>query len=145
MINQKVITTRLAEISENLAILEEMKAVPLEKFIKQPKTYKLAERCFQLGIECVIDIAHYLLSQKGWEHPAGSTEAILQMARHRVFPLAFARSIAGMVNFRDILLHAYLKIDRRIVYEYLQRLEDLRTFQKHIMKFLQKKAAKVKR
>jgi uncharacterized protein YutE (UPF0331/DUF86 family) len=36
----------------------------------------------------------------------------------------FATRIAGMTNFRNVLVHAYLRINRDIVYEYLDKLED---------------------
>ncbi|MBL7075024.1 DUF86 domain-containing protein [candidate division KSB1 bacterium] len=109
-----------------------------EEFCREPKTYKLAERCLQLCIECLIDICHYLISQSDWQKPVNNTEAILRLGEHGVIPMDFAERISGMVNFRNILIHAYLKIDENIVYEHLTTIEDFRVFQKHILEYLKK-------
>ncbi len=44
--NHRVVHKRLREIEENLAILEEFRELSIEQFAKDPKIYKLAERCF---------------------------------------------------------------------------------------------------
>ena len=41
-----------------------------------------------------------------------------------------------MANFRNILVHAYLGINRQLVYEYLSRLEDFREFERHLEGYL---------
>jgi len=134
--NHHVVHERLKEIDENLKILEELKTVSFDEFARDPKIYKLAERCFQLCIECMIDIAHYFIAQYQWELPLDATEAILTLGAHDVIPLEFAESIAGMAGFRNILVHSYLSIDRAIVYENLKRLDDFREIQKFILEYL---------
>jgi len=98
--------------------------------------YKLAERCFQVAIECVIDIANYLIAQNNWTRPLYHAEALLVLAQHRIFPMKFARRITGMINFRNILVHGYLRIDRAIVYENLKELHDFAEFEKYLLGYL---------
>ena len=136
--NHHVVFTRFNEMSENLKILEEFKAFSFAEFAGDPKIYKLSERCFQLCIECIIDIAHYLIAQNQWEQPVNTKEAILALGDHDVLPELFAESIAGMVGFRNILVHGYIRIDRAIIYAHLKKLEDFRDFQKYILKYLDK-------
>lgn len=139
--NHRVVHKRLQEMTENLAILEEFKSLSFAQFAADPKIYKLAERCFQLCIECIIDIAHYLISQRKWEQPLDNTEAILILGANGVLDEFFSQSIAGMAGFRNILVHGYLSIDRTIVYENLRRLEDFHTFQAQVLAYLNQQSS----
>lgn len=53
-----------------------------------------------------------------------------------MFPVDFAERIVGMANFRNILVHGYLKINRGIVYDLLARVEDLRECARHLLAYL---------
>lgn len=134
--NPQIIKERLTEIQENVRILKKLQKRKREKFCATPELYKLAERCFQLAIECMIDITNYLISQHGWTRPLYHAEGLLILAQHRVFPVGFARKIAGMIDFRNILVHRYLQIDRGIVYDNLRELNDFEAFEKYLLKYL---------
>jgi len=142
--NPQIIKDRLAEIQENVRILKKLQKRKKEKFCATPELYKLAERCLQLAIECVIDVTNYLISQHGWTRPLYHAEGLFILAQHRVFPVSFARKIAGMVDFRNILVHRYLQIDRGIVYDNIRELSDFDEFEKYLLKYLarQEKASK---
>lgn len=131
-----IIYELLEEIDKNLLILTELKGMSEEDFLGSPHNYLLAERCFQLAIQCVLDISLYIASQKGWQRPETSSDAIALMGKQGVLSPSFAEKILGMANFRNILVHAYLKIDRRVVYRFLNDLEDFREFSRQILKFL---------
>jgi len=136
--NHFIVHERLDEIRKNLGILEELRQHSVQEFIQDPKIHKLAERCLQLCIECVLDIAHYLISQNNWSRPADNTDAVIELGDHGVLPRDFAEAIAGMINFRNILVHAYLKIDRAIVFDHLNRLDNFRDFEKFLLEYLRK-------
>ncbi len=123
-------------MENNLTLLEELRKLSKEEFVAQPKHYLLAERCFQLAIQCVVDIGYYLSAQKGWQRPEDSRDSILAMGRQCAIPREFAERIQGMANFRNVLVHAYLGINRQLVYEYLGRLDDFREFARHMESYL---------
>jgi uncharacterized protein YutE (UPF0331/DUF86 family) len=136
-----IVRELLLEMGRNVAILEELRAVPPDRFLGDPRHYLLAERCFQLAIQCLLDVCSYLASMNGWPKPEESRDAILLMGSHGVLPPEFAQCISGMAGFRNILVHAYLKIDRRVVQAYLGHLDDFRTFALHVEKLLQPSGA----
>jgi uncharacterized protein YutE (UPF0331/DUF86 family) len=136
MINHTVVRNLLGEIEKNANLLAELKTVPKLEFVNDPHRYLLAERCFQLAIQCVLDIGYYIASKSGWEKPADGPSAIRLMGEKGVLPEEFAQRIVGMANFRNILVHAYLNIKREIVYGMLERLDDFRTFQRHVLTYL---------
>jgi|JI10StandDraft_1071094.scaffolds.fasta_scaffold872294_1 uncharacterized protein YutE (UPF0331/DUF86 family) len=67
----------LEEMDRNLLILEELSALAKDEFLGNPRHYLLAERCFQLAIQCVMDIGHTLASFHQWQRPEDGRDAIL--------------------------------------------------------------------
>lgn len=134
--SKTVIEELLEEMEKNVLLLEEFREVSLSDFISDPHHYLMAERCFQLAIQCLIDIAYYLASQKRWPKPDSAAEAVLLLGRQNVLESAFAAKIVGMANFRNVLVHAYLQIDRSRVYSLLAELDDFREFSKQVLAYL---------
>lgn len=132
-----IVLQLLEEIDRNVVLLERLREIPEESFVANPEKFLLAERCFQLAIQSMIDIAFYFASQNGWPRPETSADALLLLAQHEVLTLEFATKIQGMANFRNILVHAYLKINRRTVYRFLEDLDDFREFSRQIFGYLE--------
>ena len=138
MINPDVIRERLQEIDENLKILVELKGLNKEKFKSDPKIFKLAEHCLQISIQALLDICHYIIASNNWRIPRDNREAIGIIATNSIIPQELAKRILPLAGLRNLLIHEYLEINLDKIYQHLQKLDDFRTFQKHIIKFLQK-------
>jgi len=134
-VNPDIIFDRLKEIEDNLVILEKLAELDEPAFISNPEKYKLAERCFQLVIESMLDVAHYILAQKNLPRAEGG-EALDSLGEYGVIPPDFAREIRPLAGLRNILVHEYLKIDRRKVYDYLKELDEIREFVAYLVKFV---------
>ena len=134
--NKPLLYELLDELERNARRLEDLREVPRDEFIAQPRHHLYAERCFQIAIQCLLDACTYLAAQRGWERPEHSADAVLLMGRQGVFPVDFAERIVGMANFRNILVHAYLKINRGRVYDLLARVEDLRECARHLLSYM---------
>ena len=135
--SKTVIEELLEEMERNVRLLEELKAESLPDFVSNPRNYLMAERCFQLAIQCLIDIAYYLAAQNRWTKPESASDAVKALGEHQVLDSDFAAKIVGMANFRNILVHAYLQIDRARVYKMLDELDDFRTFTREIITYLE--------
>ena len=138
MVNRETINERLQEMKENLVLLEELKSISFDKFRDEPKNFKSAERCLQISIQCILDICHHLIVDNNWTRPRDNKHALEIIAAQKIIPRNFAKRIEPMVGLRNILVHEYIKVDPQKIYRHLQELDDFRTFQKHIIKFLQK-------
>lgn len=119
-----------------MLLLDDLKSITFDKFRSDPKIFKLAQYCIQLCIQCLLDICHHIIVEMDWPRPKDNKEAILTLSRNGVLPNDFAERITPMVGLRNILVHEYLKIDLDKIYSQLQKLEDFRAFQKHIIAFL---------
>jgi uncharacterized protein YutE (UPF0331/DUF86 family) len=56
-----------------------------------------------------------------------------------VLPSEFARHLAPLAGFRNILVHEYLEVNWDEVYENFQSIEDLLTFIRYIRQWLQQR------
>ncbi len=126
----------LQELEKNLVILEELGNLSRDEFLANPRHYLLAERCFQLAIQCVMDMGYTLASFHRWQRPEDGRDAILLLGRQGILPEAFAAKIAPMANFRNVLVHAYLGINRELVFRYLSQVQDFRIFLQHLDAYL---------
>lgn len=86
--------------------------------------------------ECVIDIANYLIAQNNVEATGFSRRCFVCPLTASNLSEKFAKKIVGMINFRNILVHGYLRIDREIVYENLRELEDFAEFEKYLLDYI---------
>ena len=82
----------------------------------------------EIAVQCCIDIANRIISLEAAPKPQDSYASIVRLGELGVLPVEFARQMAPMAGFRNILAHEYLAIDWEIVYENLQRMDDLRQF-----------------
>lgn len=136
MLNNDVIKERLLEIDENLKILEDLRKIPKEEFLKDPKIFKLAERCLEVSIQALLDICLYIIANNNWPKPKDNQEAVGIIARYKILPEEFAKRIIPMAGLRNILVHEYLKVDPKRIFNHLQNLQDFREFQKYIIAYL---------
>lgn len=92
-----------------------------------------------VAIEDIIHICAHLVAALGLGRPEESSKLILLLGEAGVIPPPFAKSIVGMVNFRNKLAHEYLpdEFEAEKLYENLKRVEDFRTFSHHIVDFLE--------
>jgi len=126
----------LDELSERLRRLEPLREKPLDEFLQDAYLRDIVERNLEIAIQCCIDIANRLISLEQAPKPRDSYESILRLGELGVLPGAFARELAPMAGFRNILAHEYLAIDWDLVYEHLQRLDDFYQFANDIREWL---------
>ena len=59
----------LEELERNVVLLEELGNLTRVEFVANPRHYLLAERCFQLAIQCILDLGFTLASLRAWQRP----------------------------------------------------------------------------
>ncbi len=134
--NRAALESLLTEMDRHVSLLECVRSTPRAEFLHDPRHHLFAERCFQLAIQCLLDVCYHVAARSGWAKPEDGAAAIQRMAEHGVIPKEFADKIQPMVNFRNILVHAYLNINRELVHANLDYLDDFRSFQRHILTYL---------
>lgn len=106
-------------------------------FDEDPYLRDIVERNLEVCAQCCIDICNRIISLEDAPKPRDYYEAIERQGELGVLPSAFARSLAPIAGFRNILAHGYLSVDWDAVYSHLQRLDDFEQFADHIRRWLQ--------
>jgi len=136
------IERRLDELSERLARLQPLRDKRRTEFDQDPYLRDIVERNLEIATQCCIDISHRIISLENVRKPVDYYDAILRMGELGVLPLEFARHLAPLAGFRNILVHEYLSVDWDHVYRNLQHLEDLERFASFIRGWLRQRERK---
>jgi uncharacterized protein YutE (UPF0331/DUF86 family) len=133
------IERRLDELNERLARLEPFKKKQLLDFEEDAYLRDIVERNLEIAIQCCIDISHRIISIEKAQKPRDYYEAIIRMGELGVIPFEFARKLAPIDGFRNILVHEYLSVNWDEVHKQLGEIEDLLNFADLVRKWLRKK------
>jgi uncharacterized protein YutE (UPF0331/DUF86 family) len=136
---RSIILSKLARLDEYLGYLRELQRHPEKRFIDDYRIHGLAERYLQLSIEILIDVARQMIIHLDLERPENNYETFELLLKKRVISQALFEKLRLMVGFRNILVHDYMKIDRKIVYRSLQRnIRDFTLFKGSITRRLER-------
>jgi len=105
------IERRLDELNERLARLYPLQSKARTDFDQAPYLRDIVERNLEVAIQCCIDISHRIIAIEQALKPNDYYEAILRMGELGVLPPDFARQLAPITGFRNILIHEYLNVD----------------------------------
>jgi len=136
LVSEKIIRTRLERLEEALRRLESKKNVSLDEFLENWEIHSAILREFQVAIEACIDIGTHIISEMGWKSPETYKDVAEILSKHHVISKDFKDVFKKMISFRNIIVHEYLLLDLKTVYENLKKLDDFRKFAKFIEKFL---------
>jgi len=133
------ITRRLEKLRECLGKLEPLRKKRRDEFDQQPYLRDIVERNLEVAIQCLIDMGNRIISIEDTEKPRDYYDIFLILGNLQVLPPEFARHIAPLAGFRNILVHDYVSVDWDLVHEHLQNLEDFYDFETHIKKWLKRR------
>ncbi len=109
-----------------------------QTYINDPLLRDIAERNLQVAIEIVINVGSHIIAACGWESPNRHQDVLEILAKNEVLPQEFAQRLNGIAGFRNILVHEYIGIDHRTVYDILQtRLDDFEQFAQYVIDFIE--------
>ncbi len=113
--------------------LQTLQQVSIDEYVDDDNIQAIVERRLQLSIQVCMDIAGYLIAQLGLRSPAEPEIVFAVLGQESILPRELAKRMAGMVRFRNILVHDYLEIDSYIVHTSLAgELDDFAQFAKII-------------
>jgi uncharacterized protein YutE (UPF0331/DUF86 family) len=137
MIKVEVLRRRLNKLDEYIGILRRLSRYDLQAFLADPEHYGSAERFLQLAIETLNDMGSHVVV----DLQLGMVESYRDIPRilveHEYISSELGDIWIRMIGFRNILVHDYLEIDRKLVYRVLQEnLEDLTTLRRVFARWL---------
>jgi uncharacterized protein YutE (UPF0331/DUF86 family) len=139
VLDHEAIIARLDKLDEYGKILKELRKMSRSEFVADYHVYGLAERYLQLSIECLLDIGRLIITGLGLRKPDRHQEVIEILWEADIISADLASRLQGIAGFRNILVHDYLKLNRNLVYENLQKgVVDLQDFSREIAELLKK-------
>lgn len=128
MVDPERLRRILKRVADDLEQLREYAALPADDVTRNREGLGNTKYLFVTAIEGCIDAAQHVCASERWGPPDDNTDAMRVLARHRVLSEDLAETMARVVGFRNVLVHAYRDVDDRVVVENLQRLEDIDRF-----------------
>lgn len=137
MLDKAVVRRHILELERIVATLRELQRTPADEFARSLEKQWAVQHGLQLAIQNVLDIGNHLLVAAGVTDIEDYTDIIDRMGDKEIVPPSFAGAIRPMAGFRNLLIHAYTRIDAARVHQALHtHLDDFQTFAQHIQRYL---------
>jgi len=124
---------KLKHLELNVKTLAEIKDTLTIEEIEQNKRYEWQIRygLFE-SIQIVIDISCKIVSTYNLGNPKEYKECIKLLQQQRYLSKELSKKVVSMVGLRNLLVHEYVQIDNKKLYEYLNFLDDFIAFANEI-------------
>ena len=133
------IEERLLKLDEALRVLEEYKGLLWDKYKADIKIQWIVERGFIIIAEMIFDIGAHIISSIYREYRDEYEEILRGLAANKIISQDLAKGLEGFGGFRNVLIHEYIELDSRKVYEALTgKLDILERFKKEIAEWVAK-------
>jgi len=140
-IARQKIFEKLQLLDEHFAYLEKLKTEiqDEEQFLSDFHIFASTERYLQLSYQAIIDILDLIIIEQGIEKPEDRKEIVSLLYNKGILSEDLAYRLYGSIGFRNILVHDYGKIDKKMVYKYLmEKTDDFQVFKREILSWLKK-------
>ena len=130
--------THLMKLGELTSRLKRYRdEVSREQFMSDDTVQAAILRHLHLAAEAAMTIGEMLIADYDFAKPLRPKELFDALAKGGVLAPHFGDQLGGIVNFRNILVRDYLKIDLEKVYAVLQNdLEELQTYRETIARYV---------
>lgn len=137
MVRPEVIRKRLTKLDEYLGILIGLKKYTFQEFIENPEHYGSGERFLHLAVEAVIDLGNHVIAEMELGTVNWYSDIPRLFAEKGYISDELKERWIRMIGFRNTLVHEYIDIDRKIVFDVLHNnLQDLENLKRVFAQFL---------
>jgi len=131
---------RLGECLDKLRKISQ--PIDFDTYRRDSLIQDITERNLEVAIQAVLDIGNHIIAASGWRSPDRYADILDILAEQGVVPEALALDLRGMAQFRNILVHEYLRIDQRTVYDILQtKVDQFEQFACYVVGWLEEQNA----
>ncbi|MFC1716347.1 DUF86 domain-containing protein [Candidatus Poribacteria bacterium] len=125
MVMDVTITRKLQELERYIRQLQRFQSYRYDEIEGDLEKIWAIERGLQISVQIIIDIGNHILASIGENQIEDYTDVLSKLGKCNILPSEFAERIKGMAGFRNILVHRYVEVDLKRLYDILQnRLHD---------------------
>ena len=121
MVKTRVLKSRLEQLYISLKKIKRYKDFTLEEFLEDDIVQDVVEYNLFISINMMVDIAVHIVIDNNLGKINAMAEAFEVLYKEKYIEKGEMIIYKNMVAFRNILSHEYVKIDKKIVYEILQK------------------------
>jgi uncharacterized protein YutE (UPF0331/DUF86 family) len=137
VVDRLKLSSRLDALECYLVELRSFRSVGGEEFVREPAIHHLAERYLELACACILAIAQHVIADEGYRQASTYKETMDVLRDEGLLSQDLAERLRKWMGLRNLLVHLYLDIDHREVYEAIQNdLGDLEEFAAAMSRFL---------
>jgi len=137
VVDKSLILRKLADLETYLGQIEEYRNVTVNDYSRDWRTQRIVERTIQIMIETCVDIAGHIISDKNYRVPDSYADTFRVLQEAGILAQDLQDALVKMVQFRNIVVHDYNKIDGGIVVGILKKnLGDFGRYKDSIVLFL---------
>ncbi len=137
MISSEVINAMIDLIENNIKLIKEIRSQGYESFSNNFRDIQAAKHSLQESIEACLDIGNHIIAEKGFRRAEDYKDIYRVLEEEGIIDPALSSKLQEMAQFRNLLVHAYGKIDtRRIFIIMSDDLKDIQEFVRKILKYI---------
>ena len=137
MVRAEIIRKRMNRLDDYLTILKKLQQYSFKEFTANPERYGSAERFLHLAIEALIDMGNHVIADSELGVVNWYSDIPKILAEKEFISSELEEKWISMIGFRNTLVHEYIDIDRKIVYDVLQNnIQDLEDLKRAFAHFL---------
>jgi len=119
------VLTYLRELSDALKDWGKYQSISIEELRNERDKRNMVLHAMLVSIQASIDIATYIIAQKGLAKPSTYRETFEILGKEKIIPEELADELSDLAGFRNVLVHIYWGLNLEEVYAVLQN--DLKT------------------
>jgi len=132
------ILSHLRELSESLDDWRRYQDISIEELQMDRDKRNMVLHAMLISIQLAIDIATYIIAEKGLRKPFTYRETFEILEEQRIIPEELANDLSDLTGFRNVLVHIYGELDMNVIHGILQNdLRVLVTFKKIVKELLE--------
>lgn len=115
-----VVLVRLNKIEDYITRLEKYENLTIDEYLNSQDIQMITERIIQIITEAALDINKYILSCNGileTKNNWTNKEYFIMAAQQQIITEDLAIELAKAAGMRNVLVHLYLDIDSRQIFE----------------------------
>jgi uncharacterized protein YutE (UPF0331/DUF86 family) len=111
VVDSHLIEQRVSAIRDRLTRIEQTLPEDRARFLLERTAQEVVAFNLFLAFQDAIDLAAHLIADRGYELPTTAREHFEILQRHGVLSEPVARAMAGCAGLRNLIAHAYGRID----------------------------------
>lgn len=137
MVDANIITSKLQELSERMGGIRRRCPESAVELAKDQESVDLISFYILVSVQAALDISSHIVSDENWASFQSVSESFVRLAEHGVINLETAEKMKAATGLRNLVAHAYAKLDvDRLYIAATQGLEDLENFQHQVAAWL---------